>query len=854
MRWAFPALLSAVLARSTMLPLEHSQDGHFSQLKLIGRPLAAPRPLVLERAIHGSTDCTTILYTDRDILAALACHDGQVAWRHRLSTGAKVMALQAKDDYLLVTSSKSIALYELQSGKLVWERSSTAPSAVAGFVQHEQSLCVVGRVDDGLFAWQADTGAQLWSTSIDSNEDFHSLAQSRYDQALLLSRQGKHTKAYTVALHDGSLSEIDAGKISAVQSDKSLLVGYADGSAWLVWLDPSDKLWSAQVVDDKLSKPVKIEASIGSQAKLEAYGPEWILVRAALPAVLHLSRQGVRLVHQSSAPSSDETLIGTTAYAASSALLLTTVYANGYQVERSEVVRLTQTGKPQINSYEMAYNAKEQGPVLDVIGLPQTESITVAASGAIQKWQRGLIHVWKREEGLSAIGPLSSGLTHFEPILTAPTALAAAVQSENAAQRIARQFKLLLGLFGSNKGQSSPVSSGKEQLVPRGTIYAASRYGNTFTLRAYDGYLKLVSQRRAETAESKSEVYWTGAKVSQVEGPTSKTLAFSGRSADNKKILDTVDGKQTDGIDPDQLVVSATAVEALGPRAWRFHLPQGYRTITSASARLSAVANLGKVMTDRSSVYKYLASELVAIASYSTETSTLLVQIIDADTGALAWSAYHGNTRSSGITLALSENWLVYSYQPEEAASASRLASVELFSYTHPSTIDTLDSVAKTFAVPFGIASMSITQSRLGITNKNVVAATDTGRVYSIAARLLDPRRPLVPTKADKEAMLIPYDSLLNPDPMSIVSQSLRALGIARIQSVPTRLESTVIFLATGLDLCIGSVSPSGKFDILSPDFNKVQLVLTSLGLLGGIGFARPTLKQRTLRARWYTT
>ena len=47
-------------------------------------------------------------------------------------------------------------------------------------------------------------------------------------------------------------------------------------------------------------------------------------------------------------------------------------------------------------------------------------------------------------------------------------------------------------------------------------------------------------------------------------------------------------------------------------------------------------------------------------------------------------------------------------------------------------------------------------------------------------------------------------------------------------------------------------VAPSGTFDVLSEDFNKVQLVFTVLGLGVAIVVTRPMVKRKKLREKWY--
>lgn len=57
---------------------------------------------------------------------------------------------------------------------------------------------------------------------------------------------------------------------------------------------------------------------------------------------------------------------------------------------------------------------------------------------------------------------------------------------------------------------------------------------------------------------------------------------------------------------------------------------------------------------------------------------------------------------------------------------------------------------------------------------------------------------------------------------------------------------------ASGLDLFLTRVSPSGTFDVLSESFNKAQLVFTVLGLLAAIVVTRPMVKKKLLNQKWY--
>jgi hypothetical protein len=47
-------------------------------------------------------------------------------------------------------------------------------------------------------------------------------------------------------------------------------------------------------------------------------------------------------------------------------------------------------------------------------------------------------------------------------------------------------------------------------------------------------------------------------------------------------------------------------------------------------------------------------------------------------------------------------------------------------------------------------------------------------------------------------------------------------------------------------------VAPSNTFDVLNENFNKAQLVFTVSGLAVAITFAKPMVRRKMLRERWY--
>lgn len=76
---------------------------------------------------------------------------------------------------------------------------------------------------------------------------------------------------------------------------------------------------------------------------------------------------------------------------------------------------------------------------------------------------------------------------------------------------------------------------------------------------------------------------------------------------------------------------------------------------------------------------------------------------------------------------------------------------------------------------------------------------------------------------------------------------------IRSITTSPALLESTSLVFAYGLDLFLTRVAPSNTFDVLNESFNKVQLVVTVIGLAVAILVTRPIVMRKKLREKWYS-
>jgi len=152
--------------------------------------------------------------------------------------------------------------------------------------------------------------------------------------------------------------------------------------------------------------------------------------------------------------------------------------------------------------------------------------------------------------------------------------------------------------------------------------------------------------------------------------------------------------------------------------------------------------------------------------------------------------------------------------------------------------------------------------------------ATPEGQLQSFPRRLLDPRRHQnKPSAADGEEQLIPYEPVIPDDhrrvlsrdfgvgvdfvrvyhPVLTFSLAVKVVGVHHLITSPSLLESTSLVFAYGQDLFFTTVAPSGRFDLLSESFNKIQLMLIIAGLSFAISVTKPILQRRQLKQQWYS-
>jgi ER membrane protein complex subunit 1 len=135
--------------------------------------------------------------------------------------------------------------------------------------------------------------------------------------------------------------------------------------------------------------------------------------------------------------------------------------------------------------------------------------------------------------------------------------------------------------------------------------------------------------------------------------------------------------------------------EAEGSRAtafatWAFSLRAGEEILSIIPRLPSPIASLGKVLGNRTTLYKYLNPHFFALTTASPNTCS--VYVIDAAKGTIVYHTSIASGKGKGrcdVHAVLVENWFVYIYWDEEyqwigQTKGQRLTSVELYEGSQP--------------------------------------------------------------------------------------------------------------------------------------------------------------------------
>ena len=185
---------------------------------------------------------------------------------------------------------------------------------------------------------------------------------------------------------------------------------------------------------------------------------------------------------------------------------------------------------------------------------------------------------------------------------------------------------------------------------------------------------------------------------------------------------------------------------------WRSTLKPG-ETVVSVTRRPQwPVASPGKVLGDRSTLYKYLNPHLLAVVTATTGPQVhCTVHLIDSVKGTILYSsAMHAAKKGQcDLKVSLVENWLVYHHWDDGHAGSSehglpgwRITSVELYDGApdvkrKSEELTGLDAqranftaIEQSWIFPSDVKAMATTNTKFGISLKDVVGAYFGGRRF----------------------------------------------------------------------------------------------------------------------------
>ncbi|SPP84058.1 ER membrane protein complex subunit 1 isoform X2 [Drosophila guanche] len=273
------------------------------------------------------------------------------------------------------------------------------------------------------------------------------------------------------------------------------------------------------------------------------------------------------------------------------------------------------------------------------------------------------------------------------------------------------------------------------------------------------------------------------------------------------------------------------------------------------------VHSQGRVLGDRSVLYKYINPNLVAFVTQApdaTHKSVLNLYLVDVVSGSVIFSMTHRKVRAP-LSIVHSENWLAYSYFNEKVRR-TEITTIELYEGKAQANSSVWSSLQappmplverQSYIIPAIVEALRETITERGITNKHVLIGTASGSIIEMPWHLLDPRRPIASTTQGREEGAIPYIPELPLPTESHINYNQTVARLRNIYTAPSGLESTCLVVATGLDLFVTRVAPSKTFDLLKEDFDYILISIVLVALTSGSLIVKHLASRKLLKQAW---
>ncbi|XP_066462451.1 ER membrane protein complex subunit 1 [Eleutherodactylus coqui] len=297
---------------------------------------------------------------------------------------------------------------------------------------------------------------------------------------------------------------------------------------------------------------------------------------------------------------------------------------------------------------------------------------------------------------------------------------------------------------------------------------------------------------------------------------------------------------------------------------WEILLPPELQRITVVKGKRSNehVHSQGRVMGDRSVLYKYLNPNLLALITESTDTHPdrcfIGIYLLDGVTGRIIHSSVQRKAKGP-VHIVHSENWVVYQYWNSKARR-NELTVLELYEGTeqyNSTSFSSLDRphlphvLQQSYIFPSSIRAMQATITERGITSRHILIGLPSGAILSLPKALLDPRRPEIPTEYTREENLIPYTPDIQIHAERFINYNQTVSRMRGIYTAPSGLESTCLVVAYGLDIYQTRVYPSKQFDVLKDDYDYILISSVLIGLVFATMITKRLAQVKLLNRAW---
>uniref|UniRef100_A0A4W5P6Z7 ER membrane protein complex subunit 1 n=1 Tax=Hucho hucho TaxID=62062 RepID=A0A4W5P6Z7_9TELE len=294
-------------------------------------------------------------------------------------------------------------------------------------------------------------------------------------------------------------------------------------------------------------------------------------------------------------------------------------------------------------------------------------------------------------------------------------------------------------------------------------------------------------------------------------------------------------------------------------RIWEVVLPTDVQKIVAVNGKRpnEHVHSQGRVMGDRSVLYKYLNPNLLAVVTESTDThperAFVGMFLVDGVTGRIIHEAVQRKARGP-VHFVHSENWVVVS---SSCCSCSSCSSCSCCSSSNSSCCSCCSRSNSSCCSRSNSSCCSrsnsscCSRSNSSCCSRSNSMGLPSGAILSLPKMFLDPRRPEVVTEHSREENLIPYAPEMPIRTEWFINYNQTVLRVKGIYTAPSGLESTCLVVAYGLDIYQTRVYPSKQFDVLKDDYDYVLISSVLFALFFATMISKRLAQVKLLNRAW---